>query len=86
MSYRFIDTHCHIHFPAYDQDRTEVLARLRSAGGAAILIGTSLANGRAAIRLAEQHPDLWATVGLHPSHVTHPDGADRLTADAPLRR
>ena len=69
---RFIDTHCHIHFPAYDADRDTVLARLREAGGAAITIGTSLANSRAAIALAEQHADIWATVGLHPSHVTHP--------------
>lgn len=69
---RFIDTHCHIHFPAYDADRDTVFARLREAGGAAITIGTSLANSRAAIALAEQHPDIWATVGLHPSHVTHP--------------
>ena len=68
----FIDTHCHIHFPAYDVDREAVLARLREAGGAAITIGTSLANSRAAIALAEQHADIWATVGLHPSHVTHP--------------
>ena len=69
---RFIDTHCHIHFPAYDADRDAVLGRLREVGGAAIAIGTSLANSRAAIALAEQHPDIWATVGLHPSHVTHP--------------
>ncbi len=72
MSFRYLDTHCHVHFPAYDADRAEVLARLRDSGGAAILIGTSLANSRAAIALAEQEPNLWATVGLHPSHVTDP--------------
>ncbi len=72
MSFRYFDTHCHVHFPAYDADRAEVLARLRESGGAAILIGTSLANSRAAIALAEQEPNLWATVGLHPSHVTDP--------------
>lgn len=69
---RFIDTHCHLHFPAYDADRESSLARLREVGGAAITIGTSLANSRAAIAFAEQHPDIWATVGLHPAHVTHP--------------
>lgn len=77
MSYTFIDTHCHVHFPAYDTDREAVLARLREAGGGAILIGTSLENGRAAIRLAEEYPNLWATVGLHPSHVTHPHMDDQ---------
>ncbi len=68
----FLDTHCHVHFPAYDHDREEVLFRLREMNGGAILIGTSLENGRTAIALAEQHENLWATVGLHPSHVTHP--------------
>ncbi|MBP7006108.1 TatD family hydrolase [Patescibacteria group bacterium] len=72
MSLRLIDTHCHIHFPAYDADRAEVLARLEGLGGGAITVGTSLANSRAAIALAEQHPNIWASVGLHPSHVTHP--------------
>ena len=72
MPLRLIDTHCHIHFPAYDADRAEVLARLEGLGGGAITVGTSLANSRAAIALAEQHPNIWASVGLHPSHVTHP--------------
>ncbi len=72
MPFRYVDTHCHVHFPAYDADRAEVLARLRDSGGAAILIGTSLVNSRAAIALAEAEPNLWATVGLHPSHVTDP--------------
>ncbi len=72
MSFRYIDTHCHIHFPAYDQDRAEVVSRLRETGGTGILIGTSLANSRGAIALAEKEEGFWATVGLHPSHVTHP--------------
>lgn len=72
MPFRYLDTHCHVHFPAYDADRADVLARLRDSGGAAILIGTSLANSRAAIALAESEPNLWATVGLHPSHITDP--------------
>ena len=69
---RFIDTHCHLHFPAYDVDREEVYARLREAGGGAITIGTSLANSREGIAFADTHEGVWATVGLHPSHVTHP--------------
>ncbi len=78
MSFRYLDTHCHVHFSAYDADRADVLARLRDSGGAAILIGTSLANSRAAIALAEAEPNLWATAGLHPSYVTDPhhDGSE----------
>lgn len=72
MPFRYVDTHCHLHFPVYDQDREAVLARLTESGGAAIAIGTSLANSRSAIALAERVSNVWATVGLHPSHVTHP--------------
>lgn len=72
MSFKYIDTHCHIHFSGYDIDRPAVLSRLKASGGAAILIGTSLSNSREAIALAEKEENLWATVGLHPSHVTQP--------------
>lgn len=71
-----IDTHAHVHFPVYDADRAEVLARMRSAGVSCITIGTSLANSQSAIALAQQHNDIWASVGLHPSHVTHPHHDD----------
>lgn len=65
-----IDTHTHLHFPPYQQDRAEVLRRMREGRIAAITIGTSLQNSREGIAFAESEPDVWATVGLHPSHVT----------------
>ncbi len=67
-----IDTHSHIHFPPYDQDREAVLTRMREKNIAAITIGTSLENSARGITFAESQPDVWATVGLHPSHVTSP--------------
>lgn len=65
-----IDTHAHLHFPPYDQDRAAVLARMRERKISAVTIGTALTNSRAGIALAESCADVWATVGLHPSHVT----------------
>lgn len=66
-----IDTHCHVHFPAYDQDREAVLQRMRDKKIWAITIGTAMENSKQGIAFAEQHPDIWTTVGLHPSHTTH---------------
>lgn len=66
---KLIDTHCHLHFPAYNEDRKAVLARMHERGIGGITVGTALENSREAIRLAELHEDLWATVGLHPSHA-----------------
>ncbi len=64
-----IDTHCHIHFPAYDADRAEMLARAREHGVGMITIGTKLDSSKAAVALAERHDDIWCTIGVHPSHT-----------------
>jgi TatD DNase family protein len=64
---RIFDSHCHLHFPQFDADRSEVLSRMREGGVGAALIGTDLSTSRAALELAKQHPFLWAAVGLHPN-------------------
>lgn len=65
-----VDTHCHLHFPAYDADRATLLARLRSEGMWAMTIGTTLANSARALALAEAEEGIWASAGLHPEHIT----------------
>ena len=65
-----IDTHAHLHFPAYDADREAVLERMRAKNIWSITIGTSLENSAQGVAFAKACPDVWATVGLHPSHVT----------------
>jgi len=64
-----IDTHCHIHLPAYDADRSDVLLRMRKKGIAAITVGTNGRSSEDAIKLAEREPDVFASVGFHPSHL-----------------
>jgi TatD DNase family protein len=61
------DTHCHLHFPHFDPDREAVLARARAAGVTVFLVpGTDLPSSRRAVALAQQHPDVFAAVGVHP--------------------
>lgn len=67
---RLVDSHCHLHFPAYDTDRDAVLARMREQGIAAITVGTNATTSKSGIAFAEQHPDIFATVGYHPEHLT----------------
>ncbi len=64
-----IDTHCHIHFPAYNLDREAVLSHMQAKDIWGITIGTALKNSKDAIQFAESHPNIYATVGLHPSHT-----------------
>lgn len=70
MTPYLIDTHCHLHFPPYDTDRADVLVHLSEKNIWGITIGTSLQNSERGIALAEMHEGIWATVGLHPEHVT----------------
>ena len=63
-----IDTHCHLNFDSYSEDRGEVLKRAADAGVKRIIIpATDLASAEEAIRLAYQYPGVYAAVGIHPN-------------------
>lgn len=64
---RLFDSHSHLHFPQYDADRVDVLARMKEGGVGTVLIGTDLETSRKALELAKQYDFLWAAVGLHPN-------------------
>ena len=65
-----IDTHCHLDFPEFTQDLDAVITRAAAAGVERIItIGTSLESSRAAIELAIRYPNVFATVGLHPTSI-----------------
>lgn len=67
-----IDTHTHLDDARYNGDREAMIARAREAGvGIFVTIGCDLATSRAAVALAEQHPFVYATIGVHPHEVKH---------------
>ena len=62
-----IDSHAHIQLDKFDADRGAVLDRAQEAGVHAIMvIGFDLETSRGAIALAEEHDQIYATVGMHP--------------------
>jgi TatD DNase family protein len=70
------DSHAHLHFPEFDEDREAMLARARAAGVRRMLtIGTDAATSRRALALAEREPDVWATAGVHPHDAGESDEA-----------
>jgi TatD DNase family protein len=81
------DTHAHLHFPGFDDDRDAVLARARAAGvHRMVTIGTDAETCRAALALAERESDVWATAGVHPHDAAESDEAglaevERLAAE-----
>jgi len=72
-----IDTHCHLDFPDFNPDRDSVIRRAVEAGVTRMIaIGTNLVTSRAALALADRHPEVYATIGIHPNEVTEvPDDA-----------
>ena len=69
MNVRYIDTHCHLQFEQYAQDRDEIIERMRDKGVAGIVVGTNEESSREAVALAEKYEHLFAAVGLHPNHT-----------------
>lgn len=65
---KYFDAHTHLQFAAYDEDREEVFARSREAGVGMNVVGTDRSTSRAAIECAKIHEEVWASVGLHPTH------------------
>ncbi len=62
------DTHCHLNFYDYDDDRVTVLSRAKDSGVKRILIpGIDLPTSQSAIELSEEYQPLYAAVGVHPT-------------------
>ena len=62
-----VDTHCHLDFPEFDNDRREVVRRALDAGiGYIVNIGSSLQGSRRAVELAGEFDCIYAAVGIHP--------------------
>src|ERR1700735_2728812 len=84
-----IDTHAHLDYTDYDPDRAEVIARATEAGVTEIIsIGTRVDSSTRAVELAENFPNVWATVGIHPGEVDEApeDAVERMRALAQSRR
>ena len=64
--YKFIDTHSHIHGQEYDTDRVELLTELAEMGGATIAVGTDYAESLRALKVTEEHANVYYCVGIHP--------------------
>ncbi|MDO8459525.1 MAG: TatD family hydrolase [Nanoarchaeota archaeon] len=65
-----IDVHCHLNFKSFAKDYDQVIKRAEKDGVKIIInTGTSIESSRRAVELAEQYPNLYAIVGIHPHHA-----------------
>lgn len=65
------DTHCHLDFDLFDQDRREVINRAWESGLERILNpGIDVASSQNALQLADSHPKIFSACGVHPNDAT----------------
>lgn len=64
------DTHCHLDYQKFDEDREAVIQRAVDAGLTRILIpALHWTSSLAAVKLAESHSMIYAAVGFHPTDL-----------------
>ena len=65
----YIDSHCHLCFPELAAEIDGVLARMAAAGvTGALNICVTLEEFPRVRALAERHPNIWCSVGVHPDY------------------
>src|SRR5205085_5489126 len=65
-----VETHAHLDYPDFVPDFDDVLRRADEAGVTRIItIGTSVESSRRAVQIAEQYPNVFAVIGVHPGYV-----------------
>jgi len=64
------DTHCHLDFNKFDEDRDAVIQRAMESGIERILIpALDLESSQSAVKLAESQPNIYAAIGFHPTDL-----------------
>ena len=62
-----VDSHCHLDFDDFNEDRAETIQRARSAGVATMVtICTRVTRFHEILAIAESDTDIWCSVGIHP--------------------
>ena len=64
---KFFDIHAHVNDASFDEDRNEVLARMRERGVFAIMVGTDYKSSQGAAMMASfMDGGVYASIGVHP--------------------
>lgn len=66
----YIDSHTHLHFKDFDNDRQAVIARAFDAGVRQIIsLGTDVASSKRTLEISREYPTVFAATGIHPSEA-----------------
>lgn len=80
-----IDSHCHIDFPDFDQDRDEVISNCIALGVTKVIVpGVSRAQWDRALQICERYSCLRMAIGLHPLFLDQHTPEDLTALDTML--
>lgn len=66
----YFDTHTHVNFAAFKEDRDEAIKRALESGTWMINVGTQVDTSKGAVELASKYSEgVYAAIGLHPVHT-----------------
>lgn len=67
-----VDTHCHLDFERFDEDRDQIVNRAIESGVRQIIVpALDLANCPSVIQLTKTFPSVFAAVGVHPNSAAN---------------
>jgi len=70
----FIDSHCHLDFPEFQARLPEVLSNMKAAKVShALCVSVDLPDFPNVLKLAQDHSNLYASVGVHPDYEDTPE-------------
>ncbi len=68
---RLFDTHAHLDFPQFHQDRSLILSAMREKNIWAINVGVDLQSSEASLRLSQENCHIFPACGIHPHEAKH---------------
>ena len=79
------DTHAHLNFKDFDQDRDSILKECKEKGLKIINVGATMTSSREGVRMA-QNGDVYSSVAVHPLHAEEDVDFEELSKLADQKR
>lgn len=77
MTAHFVDTHCHFDFPPFTGAEADSLLAAEAVGVRQLIVPSVTADRfQGVLRLAKNHPQIYAALGLHPLYIAQHQDAD----------
>lgn len=78
----YVDSHCHLDFPELAENLPDILERMRlNQVGHALVVSVNMPQWPGLMEVVAPHPQLYASVGVHPDYEETPEPTAEQLAD-----